>query len=250
MPPIDRLFGIHAVSAALEAGRPLDRVLIARGAGGPRVQAVVDACRQQGVPVRFEPRDRLDKEARGGVHQGVVAFGAARGYLELADVLAEAGPDALILVADGVEDPHNLGAIIRSAHAAGAVALVTPERRAAGMTDTVAKAAAGALEFLPVARVKNVNRTLDELKAAEFWVYGLDERGEETCWEVDWTGRVALVLGAEGKGLHRLTAEKCDRLVRIPMQGQVASLNVSVAAGVALFEAVRQRSVSKGTMQH
>ena len=239
---MDRLFGIHAVSAALEAGRPLDRVIIARGAGGPRMQAVVDACRRLGVPVRFEPRDRLDKEARGGVHQGIVAYGAARGYLELADILEQAGPDALLVVADGVEDPHNLGAIVRSAHAAGADAVVIPERRAVGMTETVAKAAAGALEFLPIVRVKNINRALDELKEAELWVYGLDERGEQTCWEIDWKGRVALVLGAEGKGLHRLTAEKCDRLVRIPMQGQVASLNVSVAAGIALFEAVRQRS--------
>jgi 23S rRNA (guanosine2251-2'-O)-methyltransferase len=242
---MDRLIGIHAVSAALDAERPLDRVLIARGAGGPRMQTVIDACRRNGVPVRFEGRDMLDREAKGGVHQGVVAFAAARRSVELSDVLEQAGPDALIVVADGVEDPHNLGAIIRSAHAAGAVAIAVPERRAAGMTETVAKAAAGALEFLPVARVKNVNRTLDELKKAEFWVYGLDERGGETCWETDLTGRVALVLGAEGKGLHRLTAEKCDRLIRIPMLGRVASLNVSVAAGIVLFEAVRQRSDSR-----
>jgi 23S rRNA (guanosine2251-2'-O)-methyltransferase len=239
---MDRLIGIHAVTAALEAERALDRVLIARGAGGPRMQAVIDACRRNGVPVRFEPRDRLDKEAHGGVHQGVVAFAAARSYVELSDVLAAAAPDALIVVADGVEDPHNLGAIIRSAHAAGAEAIAVPERRSVGMTETVAKAAAGALEFLNVVRVKNVNRTLEELKEAEFWVYGLDERGEQTCWETDLTGRVALVVGAEGKGLHRLTAEKCDRLIRIPMQGKVASLNVSVATGIALFEAVRQRT--------
>ena len=239
---MDRLIGIHAVTAALEAGRPLDRVLIARGTGGPRMQAVIDACRRGGVPVRFEPRNLLDKEARGGVHQGVVAFGAARRTFDLEDVLDDAGPDALVVVVDGVEDPHNLGAIIRSAHAAGAAAIVAPERRSASITDTVAKAAAGALEFLPIARVKNVNRALDELKAASFWVYGLDERGEQTCWETDFKGRVALVLGSEGKGLHRLTAEKCDGLLRIPMAGKVASLNVSVAAGVALFEVVRQRS--------
>ena len=239
---MDRLIGIHAVTAALEAGRPLDRVLIARGAGGPRMQTVIDACRRARTPVRFEPRNLLDKEARGGVHQGVVAFAAARRTLELSDVLEQAGPDALIVVADGVEDPHNLGAIVRSAHAAGAVAIAVPERRSAGMTETVAKAAAGALEFLPVVRVKNVNRTLDELKKAGFWVHGLDERGERTCWETDLKGRVAIVLGAEGKGLHRLTARRCDGLIRIPMQGKVASLNVSVAAGVVLFEAVRQRA--------
>jgi 23S rRNA (guanosine2251-2'-O)-methyltransferase len=239
---MDRLIGIHAVAAALEADRPIERVLIARGAGGPRLQALIDACRRNRVAVRFEGRDMLDRESKGGVHQGVVAFAGARRYLELSEILEQAGPDALIVVADGVEDPHNLGAIIRSAHAAGAAAIVAPERRAAGLTETVAKAAAGALEFLSVVRVKNVNRALDELKAAEFWVYGLDERGEQTCWETDLTGRLALVVGAEGKGLHRLTAEKCDRLISIPMQGKVASLNVSVAAGIALFEAVRQRS--------
>ncbi len=242
---MNRLIGIHAVQAALDAGRPLERVLIARGAGGPRLQAIIDACRRAGVPVRFEARGVLDKQARGGVHQGVVAVAGARQTARLADILEQAGDDALIVVAAGVEDPHNLGAIVRSAHAAGAAAVVVPERRSAALNETVAKAAAGALEFLSVVRVKNVNRALEQLKQAGFWVYGLDERGERACWETDLTGRLALVLGAEGKGLHRLTARKCDRLLRIPMQGKVASLNVSVAAGVALFEAVRQQSITK-----
>lgn len=238
---MDRLIGIHAVAAAIEAGRPLDRLLVLKGAGGPRLQQIIDAARKARTPIRFETRAHLDREARGGVHQGVVAFSSERGFANLGDVIAQAPADALIVVTDGVEDPHNLGAIIRSAHAAGAYALVLPERRSAGLTETTAKAAAGALEFLPIVRVVNVNRSLDQLKKAGFWTFGLDERGEQTIYDVDLAGKVALVLGAEGGGLHRLTAETCDVLVRIPMAGKIASLNVSVAAGVALFEVVRRR---------
>ncbi|MBI1358117.1 MAG: 23S rRNA (guanosine(2251)-2'-O)-methyltransferase RlmB [Acidobacteria bacterium] len=238
---MDRLIGIHAVTAAFEAERPIDRLLVAKGSGGPRLQQLIDAARRGGVPVRFEARALLDREAHGGVHQGVVAFASERGTVDLDAILAEAAPDALLVVTDGLEDPHNLGAVIRSSHAAGATALLIPERRSAGLTETVAKASAGAIEFLPVVRVKNVNRALDELKKAGFWIFGLDERGEQTIYEEDFSGKVALVLGAEGKGLHRLTSEKCDKLVRIPMTGRIASLNVSVAAGVALFEIVRRR---------
>ncbi len=239
---MDRLVGIHAVEAALAAGRPLDRVFIARGARNPRIQGLTDACRQARVPVRIEARQTLDRLSNGAVHQGVLAYAAGKKAVQLEELLERVAEDALVVVADGVEDPHNLGAIVRSAHAAGAIAVIIPERRAVGVTDTVAKAAAGALEYLPVVRVKNVNRALEQLKKAGFWIYGLDERGEQAPWEADFAGNVALVLGAEGAGLHRLTAEKCDFLLRIPMAGEIASLNVSVAAGVALFEVVRQRS--------
>ena len=238
---MDRLIGIHAVAAAFEAGRPIERMLIAKGAGGPRLQQLIDAARGAGVPVRFELRALLDREAHGGVHQGVVAFASERATVDLDSVLSAAGPDALLVVTDGLEDPHNLGAVIRSAHAAGVTALLIPERRSAGLTETVTKASAGAVEFLPIVRVKNVNRALDDLKKAGFWIFGLDERGERTIYQEDFSGKVALVLGAEGKGLHRLTSVKCDKLVRIPMTGRIASLNVSVAAGVALFEIVRRR---------
>ena len=226
------LYGIHPVAEALRAGRPLDRILIAQGAGGPRIQEIVDLARRANIPLRFEPRDALDRVATSATHQGVVALGAATRYADL-DAIA---PNArLLVILDGVEDPHNLGAVARTAHAAGADAIVIPERRAAGLTDTVAKAAAGALEHLPVVRVTNINRTLESLKKMGYWIYGLDERGTELYHQVKWATPTALVFGAEGHGLHEQVRKKCDVLVRIPMAGEIASLNVSVAAGIVLF---------------
>jgi 23S rRNA (guanosine2251-2'-O)-methyltransferase len=232
------LSGIHPVTEALRARRPLERVLVAQGAGGPRVQAIIDLARQSGVPVRFEPRASLDRLAGTPAHQGLVALGAAKKYAELEDIAA----GGLVLVLDGVEDPHNLGAIIRTAHAAGAAGVVIPERRAASLTDVVAKAAAGALEHLPVVRVTNINRALEELKDRGYWIYGLDERGAEDYDRALYADPTALVLGAEGKGLHEQVCRHCDLLVRIPMAGKISSLNVSVAAGIVLFEWKRRRT--------
>jgi 23S rRNA (guanosine2251-2'-O)-methyltransferase len=226
------LHGVHPVAEALRAGRPLERVLVAKGAGGTRIQEIVDLARRASIPVRFEPREALDRIAASAAHQGVVALGAATKYAALDDV----GNAKLLVILDGVEDPHNLGAIARTAHAAGADAIVIPERRAAGLTDTVAKAAAGALEHLPVVRVTNINRTLESLKEQGYWIYGLDERGSEMYNELKWATPTALVFGAEGHGLHEQVRKKCDALVRIPMAGQIASLNVSVAAGIVLFK--------------
>lgn len=231
--------GIHPVREALRAHRPLDKVVIAKGAAGPRIQEILELCRAQSVPVRFEPRDMLDKTAKGVPHQGVMAFGAVHGYVEL-DAIVDGAK--LLVVLDGVEDPHNLGAIVRTAHAAGADAIVTPERRAAPLTETVARAAAGALEYLPVVRVTNVTQTLEQLKAKGFWIYGLDERGTELYDKVDYTAPTALVFGGEGKGLHHGVQKHCDVLVRIPMAGEVSSLNVSVAAGVVLFDWRRRKA--------
>ena len=225
--------GIHPVREALRVGRGLDRILIARGAGGPRLQEIIDLARQQSVPVRFEPREALDRASNSAAHQGVLAFGAAERYAELDEIAVNA---QLLVVLDGVEDPHNLGAIIRTAHAAGAAAVVVPDRRAAGLTETVAKAAAGALEHLPVVRVGNVNQTLETLKARGFWIYGLDERATHLYSETDYAKPTVIVLGGEGQGLHQLVKKHCDVLVRIPMAGAISSLNVSVAAGIVLFE--------------
>ena len=182
----------------------------------------------------------LDRAAAGALHQGVIAFGAAKQYADLDETAAKNG---LHVVLDGVEDPHNLGAIVRTAHAAGAAAIVIPERRAAPLTETAAKAAAGALAYLPVVRVTNVNKALEDLKERGYWIYGLDERGKEAYDQVEFATPTAIVLGGEGKGLHEHVAKKCDFLVRIPMAGSVASLNVSVAAGVVLFEWRRRNSV-------
>jgi len=234
------LSGIHPVAEALRAGRALDRILVAQGAGGPRLQEVIDLARQASVPVRFEPRGALDRLAGSEAHQGVVALGAAQKYADLESVESA----ALLVVLDGVEDPHNLGAIVRTAHAAGASGVVIPERRATGITDVVAKAAAGALEHLPVIRVTNINRALEDLKQRGYWIYGLDERGAEDYDRVTYSAPTALVLGGEGKGLHEQVRKHCDVLVRIPMAGKISSLNVSVAAGVVLFEWKRRRGKS------
>jgi len=225
--------GVHPVQEALRAGRTLDRVLIARGAGGVRLQEIIDLARERSIPLRFEPREALDRASNGALHQGVVAFGAAHVY---ADMDQAVGGAQLLIVLDGVEDPHNLGAIIRTAQAAGAAAVIVPDRRAAGLTDTVAKASAGAIEHLPVVRAGNVSQTLQDLKKRGFWIYGLDERGGQLYSETEYTRPSVFVMGGEGRGLHELVKKHCDVLVRIPMAGAIASLNVSVAAGVVLFE--------------
>ena len=227
------LAGVHPVREALRARRPLDKVLVAKGASGPRIQEIIDLCRAESVPLRFEAREMLDRVAKGVSHQGIVAFGAVHTYVELDDVIEDA---SLLVILDGVEDPHNLGAIIRTADAAGANAVVVPDRRSAPLTETVDRAAAGALAHLPIARVTNVTQTLDRLKQKGFWIYGFDERGPELYDKVEYTSPAAIVLGGEGKGLHQNVQKHCDVLVRIPMAGAVSSLNVSVAAGIVLFE--------------
>jgi len=235
------LVGIHPVREALRAGSPLDRVLMVKGAAGPRLQELLDLCRERDIPVRFESREQLDRASGGAPHQGVVAYGAAGKYASLADT---AGTRGMHVVLDGIEDPHNLGAIIRSAHAAGAAAVVVPERRAAGLTETVGRAAAGALAYIPVVRVVNVSRALEDLKKHGYWIYGVDERGKHLYDQIAFTEPVAFVLGGEGRGLHEHVAKHCDFRLRIPMAGGVASLNVSVAAGIVLFEWRRRTQAS------
>jgi 23S rRNA (guanosine2251-2'-O)-methyltransferase len=236
------LTGINPIAEALRARHPLERILIAKGAGGPRMQEIIDLARRASIPVRFEPREALERLAGGGSHQGVVALGAANQYVDLDDI---AGTARLVVVLDGVEDPHNLGAIIRTAHAAGAGGIVVPERRAVGLTDVVAKAAAGALEYLPVARVGNINRALESLKQRDYWIYGLDEGGDQDYDKVQYNAPAALVFGGEGKGLHEQVRKHCDVLVRIPMEGKIPSLNVSVAAGVVLFDWKSRKQASQ-----
>lgn len=243
-----KLTGIHAVREALEAGRALDRIVIVAGRRGDRIEELVQAARRRGVPVRFEDRAQVDRLAASHDHQGVVALEAARTAVSLGDICEKAANDStqkgLIVLLDGVEDPQNLGAVVRSVLAAGAHGLVIPERRAAGLTETVARASAGALAHLPVARVGNLVRAMEELKESGYWMVGLDERAEKSYTEADFTLPVSIVLGGEGKGLHELTRKRCDFLVSLPTTGPVRSLNVSVAAGVVLFEAIRQRRAS------
>jgi 23S rRNA (guanosine2251-2'-O)-methyltransferase len=237
------IFGIHAVEEALAArGRGFEYVAVTPGREDARIQSLVQQCRASGVPVRSLPRDQLTRLAKTTNHQGVVAVTAEKPYSDLNDLLAHRlGRHAFLLVLDGVEDPHNLGAIIRTAEGAGADGIVIPERRAAGITPTVVKVSAGASEHVPIAKVTNLGRAVEELKSNNIWVVGLDERGSKLYDQLDYKMDCALILGAEGHGLHDQVRKKCDFLVSIPMLGKIASLNVSVAAAVVMYEVARQR---------
>ncbi len=235
------LTGFHAVEEALNAGRALDRIVIARGRHGERVENVVRLAKSRGVPVRFEDRQQLDRLSGTREHQGIIALAAAKPTAELEDLLRATTDRGLLVLLDGIEDPHNLGAIVRTSLASGAQGVIIPERRAAGLSDTVGRASAGALAHLPVARVKNLVRAMEQIKEAGYWLVGLDERAEKRYTDVDLTGPVGIVLGREGEGMHDLTRKRCDFVVSIPTLGPVPSLNVSVAAGVMLFEVMRQR---------
>jgi len=238
---MSNLLGVHVVEEALRAGRPLDRIVIARGRHGTRMEEIVNRARQQGVPVRFEDRSQLDRLAGSREHQGVVAVAASRAAMAIEDLLTKKPNNSVLVLLDGVEDPHNVGAIVRTALAAGADGLVIPERRAAGLTETVARASAGALEHLRVARVTNLVRAMEQLKETGYWLVGLDESAKQNYTEMDFTGSVGIVLGGEGKGLHEQVRKHCDLLVRIPIAGKIFSLNVSVAAGVVLFDWRRKK---------
>jgi 23S rRNA (guanosine2251-2'-O)-methyltransferase len=243
------VFGVQPVLEALRARtRPVERLLIAEGAHEARLHEIFELARASGIPIRRAPRAELQRLAPWSNHQGVVASIAAARYADagrLLDALAARTgtiEPPLAVVLDGVEDPRNLGAIIRTVECAGAHGLFIPERRAAGLTDTVAKAAAGALEYVPVARAANLSRLLDELKARGLWTVGTAANANTAYTAWDWTQPCALLLGGEGAGLRRLVRERCDVLVGIPVRGRIDSLNVSVAAGIILYEAMRQRT--------
>ncbi len=233
------LYGINAVREAIVV-RPIEYVLVAEGHHGPRVQEIINACRAKGVSLRFAPAMALERAAGTAQHQNVVALCSAKGYDDL-EAIVTAAARPLLVVLDGVEDPANLGAVVRTAAASGAHGVVIPERRAAGLSPAVARAAAGALEHMKVARVTNLVRTLVDLKQRQVWVYGFEASAPKSYLDLDYTVACALVLGGEGRGLHRLVREACDEMGHIPLYGPVQSLNVSVASAVVLYEAARQR---------
>jgi 23S rRNA (guanosine2251-2'-O)-methyltransferase len=240
------LAGIHPLREALLAGLPLERIVIARGAAGARVQEIVALARERDIPIRFEPREALDRLAPRTPHQGVAGFLAAQRFADLDDLAAQA---RLLVLLDGVEDPRNLGAILRTAYAAGAGGVVIPQRRSAPVNDAVAKASAGAIAHLPVARVANLNRALETLKERGWWTYGFEAAGRDVYDRVDYAPRAAMVFGGEGRGLHEQVRRKCDHVVRIPLAGKLASLNVSVAVGVALFDWKRRGAGEPGQVE-
>jgi 23S rRNA (guanosine2251-2'-O)-methyltransferase len=247
--PLNELYGVAPVLEALRAGRrTIETVTIADGVGHHRINELVTLARKKGIPVRQAPRAALDRQTSNANHQGVIARVSAARYAEGEALLeqisssSDSSNPALIMVLDGVVDPRNFGAILRTAECAGVHGVFIPERRAVGLTETVAKAAAGALEHLPVARVGNLSRLIDEFKERNIWTVGTSAEAsmEYTAW--DWTTPTAVFMGGEGAGLHRLVRERCDALVSIPILGHIESLNVSVAAGIVLYEALRQRA--------
>ncbi len=236
--------GRRPVLEALRAGRPLRRLLVARGERHGLLLEIIRLAREQGIRIEEVPPADLERRARTRVHQGVVALAAAEPPVDVANLLARArqrGEAPLLLIAAGIQDPQNLGSLIRSAEAAGAHGVVIPRHRAAGLTPAVAKAAAGALAHLPVAEAVNLSQTIEMLKKEGLWVCGADPGAETSYHEADLGGPLALVVGSEGRGMPRLVRETCDFLVRIPMAGRVASLNAAVAGAILMFEAQRQR---------
>lgn len=238
------VYGLLPVIEALRAdNRRIDKVWLAEGSKEKRLSEIVDLCRSRSIPFNWVPRETFAKHLEPGInHQGVMAFTAASDYVEIDDLMEQLSETPLLLILDGVEDPRNFGAILRVADCSAVDGVIIPERRAVGLTDTVAKSSAGAIEYVKVAKAVNLNRFIEDLKERNIWVVGTSPTAETAYYDWDWSRPSALVLGGEGSGLHRLVAENCDVLVKIPMYGKIDSLNVSVAAGVVLFEAKRQRT--------
>ncbi len=241
----DIIFGRNAVIEALASGRGVDRLYIQNGAHGEGLEKIKALARERKISFTLVPRSKLDELSGGGAHQGAAAAVAAREYSTVDDILGFAeqrGEPPFVVIAENLSDPHNLGSIIRTVNACGAHGVIIPKNRSVTLNSTVAKTSAGAAEYTRVARVTNIARTIDELKKRGIWIAGTDLSAEKYHYESDLKGPIAVVIGSEGEGISRLTREKCDFLVKIPMLGEIQSLNASVAAGVLLYEIVRQRA--------
>ncbi len=243
--PENMLEGRNAVTEALSAGRTIDKLFVADGDTDRALARICAMAKQAGAVVVPTDRRKLDYMSATGAHQGVIAMVAAHDYASIDDILKkaqDAGEPPLIVICDELSDPHNLGAIIRTAECAGAHGIIIPKRRSVGLTAVVGKASAGALEYMPVARVSNITAAIDTLKKAGVWVYGTAAEGDTTLYKADLKSAAAIVIGNEGEGMSRLVSERCDFKVSIPMKGSISSLNASAAAAIMLYEAVRQRS--------
>ncbi len=240
---LDLVVGRNTVLEALKSGRELDTVFVARGERSGSIGAIISKAREKGIVVKEVDKRKLDAMCGNSNHQGIAARAAAHKYAEVEDMLnlaKEKNEEPFVVICDEIEDPHNLGAIIRSADACGVHGVIIPKRRGVSLTYAVGKVSAGALEYVPVARVSNLAQTIDELKTKGFWIYGADMDGKR--WdEQDYSGAVALVIGSEGKGISRLIKEKCDFIVSLPMRGKINSLNASVAAGILMYEVIKHR---------
>ncbi|MCD8026758.1 MAG: 23S rRNA (guanosine(2251)-2'-O)-methyltransferase RlmB [Clostridiales bacterium] len=239
----DVISGRNPVSEAIRSGRPIDKILVARGEKSGAVVGILAKAREKQIPIKEADRTKLDYISGGAAHQGIVAFAAVRDYSSVEDIFEYAqslGEAPFIVVLDEIEDPHNLGAVIRTAECAGVHGIIVPKRRSAGLSYTVGKASAGAVEYMRVARVTNIASLIDELKERGVWVYGADMNGTDYK-DCDFSGACAIVIGNEGKGISRLVREKCDVIVSLPMKGKINSLNASVAAGILMYKAMGDR---------
>lgn len=245
----DIIYGRNSVIEALTSNHTMDKILIQEGLRHSQIGKIRNLAKEHGIVYQFVDKRKLDRMTDGENHQGVAALAAAHKYAELSDILAAAkskGEPPFLLIADGITDPHNLGSIIRTADAAGAHGVVIPKNRSVSLNSVVAKVSAGAVEHMPVARVTNIAQTLELLKKEGLWIAGTALEAEQYCFESDLTGPLGIVIGSEGEGMSRLVREHCDFLVKIPMLGKTESLNASVAAGVLLYETVRQRNKMTG----
>lgn len=240
----DRLEGRNPVMEALRSDRTIDKILVQSGEKHGSVIKILSLAKKKHIAVSYVERAKLDKISETGAHQGVIAYVAAKDYVEVGDILqiaSDKGEAPFIVICDDITDPHNLGSIIRTANAAGVHGVIIPKHNGAGLSATVAKTSAGAIEFTPVAKVSSIAQTIEKLKKQNIWVIGADMDGADTIYTHDFSGGAAIVIGSEGKGISRLVKERCDSIVRIPMYGDISSLNASVAGALMIYEVVRSR---------
>lgn len=240
--------GRNPVIEAIKGDREIDKILIAKGSEQGSIQKIIGMAKEKKIVIQYVEKAKLDGMSETKAHQGVIALVTPYSYKTVEDIMKTAedrNEDPLIIILDEIEDPHNLGAIIRTAECVGAHGVIIPKRRAVGLTPVVIKASAGAVEHMNIAKVSNIASTIEELKDSGVWIYGTDMKGEQDYFERDLTGPIAIVIGSEGKGIGRLIKEKCDFLVKIPMAGKVSSLNASVAASVMMYEVLRQRGLKE-----
>lgn len=244
----DRVEGRNPVIEALKSEREIDKILVAKGAKEGSINKIIGMAKNKGIVIQYVERQKLNEMAESNNHQGVIALVAAYEYSELEDILEipkNKGEDPFLVILDEIMDPHNLGSIMRTADAVGVHGIIIPKRRSVGLTATVAKTSAGAIEYVPVAKVSNISQTIEKFKKEGLWIVGADMSGEKDYFHSDLKGAIALVIGNEGEGISRLVKEKCDFLVKIPMVGKVASLNASVAAATLMYEVFRQKNLKE-----
>lgn len=248
---LEVITGKNPVLEALRGGRTINKILLAKGADEKTNQEIINLATAKGIPLQWVSRQLIEQKAETKAHQGVIAFASPIGYVEIEDILDLAKSkqqDPFILLLDHLEDPHNLGAILRTAEAAGIHGVIIPKRRGVSVNTTVSKTSAGAVEYVPIARVANLVQAMDKLKQAGCWIVGTDQDGQEDYYNADLTGPLAIVVGSEGKGISRLVKENCDFRVKIPMVGRINSLNASVAASVMMYEVYRQRGQAQAEL--